>query len=57
MDSGSDGGDGDDFYVGHERLEENEELRLHILGMQSYWTQHLNLQKCSLMSVQKRTSK
>lgn len=39
--SDEENGAGDDLYVGHERLEENEELRLHILGLESFWTQQL----------------
>jgi hypothetical protein len=33
----------DDLCVDGERLEDNEKLRLHVLGMQSFWTQHLAL--------------
>ena len=40
----SDSEAGDDLFIEHEALEDNEELRLHILGLQSYWTQHLFLQ-------------
>ena len=33
----------EDLVVAHEDLEDDAELRLHILGLQSYWTQPLVL--------------
>lgn len=40
----------DDLRVEHERLEDNEELRLHILGTQTYWTQHPDSKNKSSLS-------
>lgn len=34
----------DDLHVDGERLEENEELKLHVLGLQTFWTQYLTLE-------------
>ena len=34
----------DDLRVDGERLEENEELKLHVLGHQTFWTQYLTLE-------------
>lgn len=31
----------DDLHVDGERLEENEELKLHVLGLQTFWTQYI----------------
>lgn len=33
--------EGDVFHIGSERLEEDEELRLYILGVKSFWTKFM----------------